>query len=43
MISEETYNVVQENAETLNSAVIYDRDFNYVCYQLHTSSLPLRV
>jgi ribonucleoside-diphosphate reductase subunit M1 len=29
MISQETYEAVQANAEALNSAVIYDRDFNY--------------
>ncbi|KAJ3188589.1 Ribonucleoside-diphosphate reductase large subunit [Gaertneriomyces sp. JEL0708] len=29
MISEETYQAIQKNAERLNSAIIYDRDFNY--------------
>jgi ribonucleoside-diphosphate reductase subunit M1 len=29
LISEETYKVVKENATTLDSAIIYDRDFNY--------------
>ncbi|KAJ1649838.1 ribonucleotide-diphosphate reductase subunit rnr1 [Dispira simplex] len=29
MISEETYNVVMKHADRLNSAIIYDRDFNY--------------
>ncbi|GAA5963128.1 hypothetical protein JCM3765_003617 [Sporobolomyces pararoseus] len=29
MISKETYEVVMNNAEKLNSAVIYDRDFSY--------------
>ncbi|KAI3631095.1 hypothetical protein MIR68_010585 [Amoeboaphelidium protococcarum] len=29
MISEETYAIIMENAERLNSAIIYDRDFNY--------------
>lgn len=29
MISEETYKVVKENATILDSAIIYDRDFNY--------------
>lgn len=29
MISEFHYNVVKENAERLNSAIIYDRDFGY--------------
>ena len=29
MISEETYKVVKENATVLDSAIIYDRDFNY--------------
>ena len=29
MISEETYKVVKENATIFDSAIIYDRDFNY--------------
>lgn len=29
MISDGTYKVVMDNAEALNSAIIYDRDFNY--------------
>ncbi|KAJ3047766.1 Ribonucleoside-diphosphate reductase large subunit [Rhizophlyctis rosea] len=29
MISKETYDAIQKNAERLNSAIIYDRDFNY--------------
>ena len=29
MISEEMYNVVMANADKLNSAIIYDRDYNY--------------
>ena len=29
MISKETYDVVMSNAETLDSAVIYERDFQY--------------
>jgi len=29
MISKETYNVVMANAETLDSAIIYERDFQY--------------
>jgi len=29
MISEETYQVVRDNAETLDSAIIYNRDFSY--------------
>jgi len=32
MISEETYKVVKENATLLDSAIIYDRDFNYNLY-----------
>lgn len=32
MISKETYEIVQKNAEILDSAVIYDRDFNYNLY-----------
>lgn len=29
MISEKTYGIIMKNAERLNSAIIYDRDFNY--------------
>ncbi|XP_013779959.1 ribonucleoside-diphosphate reductase large subunit-like [Limulus polyphemus] len=29
MISNETYEIVKKHAERLNSAIIYDRDFNY--------------
>jgi ribonucleoside-diphosphate reductase subunit M1 len=29
MISKATYDVVQANAQALDSAIIYDRDFNY--------------
>jgi ribonucleoside-diphosphate reductase subunit M1 len=29
MISKETLDCVRENADRLNSAIIYDRDFNY--------------
>ena len=32
MISKEIYEIVQKNAEILDSAVIYDRDFNYNLY-----------
>jgi hypothetical protein len=29
MISKETYEIVCNNAQTLDSAIIYNRDFNY--------------
>lgn len=29
MISDETHSTVMENADVLNSSIIYDRDFNY--------------
>ena len=29
MISKEIYDIIMENAETLDSAIIYDRDFHY--------------
>lgn len=29
MIADNIYNIIQENAEELNSAIVYDRDFNY--------------
>jgi ribonucleoside-diphosphate reductase subunit M1 len=34
MISKETYDVVMANAETLDSAIIYERDFQYNLYVL---------
>lgn len=30
MVAEETYNIIQANADQLNSSIIYDRDFTYV-------------
>ena len=30
MIDERIYNIIQANADALNSAIIYDRDFTYV-------------
>lgn len=32
MISKETYDIVMANAEALDSAIIYDRDFSYNLY-----------
>lgn len=29
MISKETYDIIQEHEDELNSAIVYDRDFNY--------------
>jgi ribonucleoside-diphosphate reductase subunit M1 len=29
MISDKTYEIIMANAERLNSAIIFDRDFNY--------------
>lgn len=39
MISEETYKVVCEHAELLDSAIIYERDFQYNLYVTFTSHL----
>lgn len=36
MISKETYDVVMANAETLDSAIIYDRDFQYTYFGFKT-------
>ena len=36
MISEEHMKIIQDNAEKLNSAVIYDRDFNYQYFGFKT-------
>jgi len=41
MISEETYKVVKENATILDSAIIYDRDFNYNLYVFSRSPTVL--
>ena len=38
MIAKETYEIIRDNAERLNSAVIYDRDFTYVRSLTHESS-----
>lgn len=32
MISKEVYDIVMANKERLDSAIIYDRDFNYNLY-----------
>ena len=29
MISKETYDIIMEHEDELNSAIVYDRDFNY--------------
>ena len=36
MISKFHYNVIKNNAERLNSAIIYDRDFNYQYFGIKT-------
>lgn len=36
LISEETYNIIMENSVLLNSAIIYDRDFNYQYFGFKT-------
>jgi ribonucleoside-diphosphate reductase subunit M1 len=36
MISEFHYRIIQKNAERLNSAIIYDRDFNYQYFGYRT-------
>ena len=36
MISKETYEIVMENAATLDSAIIYDRDFHYQYFGFKT-------
>ena len=38
MISDETYKAIMDNAERLNSAVIYNRDFSYVRHLFSRSS-----
>ncbi|KAI7539189.1 Ribonucleoside-diphosphate reductase large, partial [Hortaea werneckii] len=36
MISDETYNTVMKHADELNSAIVYDRDFNYQYFGFKT-------
>ncbi|GAB7348225.1 hypothetical protein MBLNU459_g6222t1 [Dothideomycetes sp. NU459] len=36
MISDETYNTIMKHAEELNSAIVYDRDFNYQYFGFKT-------
>jgi len=36
MISQEVYEIVQNHAEELNSAIVYDRDFNYQFFGFKT-------
>jgi hypothetical protein len=38
MISKEVYDIVMANAERLDSAIIYDRDFSYNLCVLHAYS-----
>lgn len=40
MISEKTYKIVKENATILDSAIIYDRDFNYNLYVFPSIASP---
>lgn len=39
MISNFHYKVVMENAEKLNSSIVYDRDFNYSYFELKVNSI----
>ncbi|CDK28507.1 unnamed protein product [Kuraishia capsulata CBS 1993] len=45
MVSKETYDIVQANADELNSAIVYDRDFqyNYFGFKTMERSYLLRV
>lgn len=36
MISKETYECVRDNAELLDSSIIYDRDFHYNLYVIYS-------
>ncbi|KAH9953317.1 hypothetical protein BGW80DRAFT_1518580, partial [Lactifluus volemus] len=40
MIPKETYDVVMANAKTLDSAIIYERDFRYNLYNI-TDAIPI--
>lgn len=41
MISKETYDVVMAHAEELDSAIIYDKDFNYNYFGFKTMEVRL--
>ena len=41
MISKETYEIVCANAEMLDSAIIYNRDFNYNLYVFSSPMFPV--
>ncbi|VDM82974.1 unnamed protein product [Strongylus vulgaris] len=36
MISKETYDIIMKNADRLNSAIVYDRDFSYTYFGFRT-------
>jgi hypothetical protein len=40
MISKETYEVIMAHAEELDSAIIYDKDFNYNYFGFKTMEVP---
>jgi len=38
LLSEEVYNIIEENKDILNSAIVYERDFNYEYFGFKTLS-----
>ena len=40
MIAKDIYEIVMANAETLDSAIIYERDFTYNLYAPTSSPFP---
>jgi hypothetical protein len=40
MISKETYEIIMAHAEELDSAIIYDKDFNYNYFGFKTMEVP---
>lgn len=45
IISQKYYNIIQDNADKLNSAIIYDRDYNYsyVAFKILENNHLLRI
>jgi ribonucleoside-diphosphate reductase subunit M1 len=41
MISKGTYEIIMANAEELDSAIIYDKDFNYNYFGFKTMEVSL--
>lgn len=43
MLGEKYYKIIMDNADKLNSAIIYDRDFSYNYFGFKVGILKLRI